>query len=389
MKPLVRPLVIFLAFGLLLLGLAYLVPLQVPYYQDFSVSYFTERGLLQGISIYDYPAQLEFVAAQTPEGFNFFPYPYPPWYALTTLFLGWFPIQVAARAWFFLNISMLSLSVWLLTPTWQILRRGLAVLAALMFIPALGLIFVGQYSAPVLLGAALFVHAARHERPALLALALLLLTFKPHIGGFLFLAGFLWLVWRRAPFAWRALRLTMAGGLLMLAIGFLADPAWPLTWLQSLARYRDLPGVQTCGLCASLPGWLARQVTGRSSTAEAALLGLLLALPVAALLFTRYRSCLRDPFILICMSAILTLMLDPYLLNYDYILLLIPLSWLVLRLAWPSLLIYLLSWSELILGRGQVLGLLSSALLAFGLMLFLLASRIDSPLNEAYNQLEN
>jgi hypothetical protein len=389
MKNLVRSLAFILLFCLLLLGLATFMPMPVPYYQDFSVSYFTESGLLHGISIYDYPAQLEFVAAQTPVGFNFFPYPYPPWYALSTLFLAWFPIQVAARAWFFLNISMLSLSVWLLTPSWQILKRGLAVLAALLFVPALGLVFVGQYSAPVLLGAALFVHAARHERPTLLALALLLLTFKPHIGGLIFLAGFLWLVWRRAPFAWHALRLTVAGGLLMLALGFLADPAWPLTWLQSLSRYRDLPGVQTCGLCASLPGWLARQVTGRSNTADAALLGMLLALPIAVLLFTRYRAYLRDPFILICMSAILTLILDPYLLNYDYILLLIPLSWLVMRLPCPSLLMYLLSWTELILGRGQVLGLLSSALLAFGLMLFSLASRIDSPPNEAYNQLDN
>ena len=87
---------IFCAAVLGILALSFFAPLPVPYLQDFSVTYYTDKGLLNGIPIYDYPAQVSFVKTLTNPNFTFHPYPYPPWYALATLPLGLPPIQVAA-----------------------------------------------------------------------------------------------------------------------------------------------------------------------------------------------------------------------------------------------------------------------------------------------------
>jgi hypothetical protein len=373
-----------------LLAVSFFAPLPMPYYQDFSVMYFTNKGLLNGIHIYDYPAQLDFVKTLTSPEFTFHPYPYPPWYALATVYLGWLPIQVAARMWFFMNLAMIGGATWLLTPGWKPILRILAAFAAIIFIPSFGLLIVGQYSAPVLLGAALFIWSTRKKSSAWAAIGLLLMTFKPHIGGVLFVAGFGWLIYacrceegeaRRSNFSlngglprspqsgslamtWKhAIWLAVIGGVVLAIIGFVADPAWPLTYIQSLARYRDIPGVQTCGLCASLSVALVRVASGQSNTGMAAWVSLVLALGAGILLFWRYRAALKDPVALTALSAILTLLLDPYLLNYDYILLLIPLFpcterrtvWLVRRNKLAAL-AYFIPWAALALGRnGNIL----------------------------------
>jgi hypothetical protein len=363
--------------GLLLffLVIAVLVPLAVPYYNDFSVMYFTGKSFLHGIPIYDYPAQLVYVKTLAPAAFAFYPYPYPPWYALLTLPLAWLPIQVAARFWFLLNLSMLSLVAWLLTPGWKFLPRSLALLATVLFIPSFGLLVVGQFSVPVLLGAAIFIHAARKKSALLWAGSLLLLTFKPHIGVLLFAAGFLWLWWGKSAQARRAVWQTLAGLVLLGLLGFLADPAWPLTYYQSLARYRDLPGVQSCGLCASLPVMLLRFVSGQSNTPLAALVGLALLLIFGSLLFWRYRfwQSLRHPATLIPVVAALTLLVDPYLLNYDYILLLLPLFWLAGRARAAALVIYFVPWLVLVSGNSGNVLLVCSGLVTF--ILFLVFGR--------------
>ena len=359
----------------MLVALAYFLPLPVSYYQDFSVMYFTNSARLHGIPIYAYPAQLAFVRPQTPAGFEFLPYPYPPWYALATLFTALLPIQAAARLWFFANLGMFALAAWWLTPHWKMPWRILAIPAAIMFIPAFGLLVVGQYSAPVLLGAAVFIFAARAGRSFWMAAGLLLLTCKPHIGFLLFMAGFGWLLLQKTPAPRRAIWYTLLGGVLLAALGFLADPAWPLTYLQSLARYRDLPGVETCGLCASLPVMLIRLVTGQSSLLLAAGLSAGLALLAGWLLFARYRIYMKEAGFLMAVAAVLTLLIDPYLLNYDYVLLLVPLFWLARpgRWSWLVLPVYLLPWGLLFLGR-QANAILSIA----GLLTFLLLLREPS-----------
>jgi len=140
--------------------------------------------------------------------------------------------------------------------------------------------------------------------------------------------------------------------------------------------------VQTCGLCASLPVALLKLFTGQSSTLAAVAPGLILALALAALLFWRYRRQPLDAALLVSLAAVTTLLVDPYLLNYDYLLLLVPLIWLVQheRLAVVP---YLIPWAALTLGRdGNMLLALA------GIMTFILILRrpIDSPAAQAYNQ---
>jgi hypothetical protein len=415
MKQTITTFTILLGTAGAILAASFFAPLPIPYYQDFSVMYFTNLGRLNGIPIYDYPAQLDFVKTLTSPAFTFHPYPYPPWYALATLHLGLLPIQAAARAWFFLNLAMIGGAAWLLTPGWKPIPRILAAFAAIMFIPAFGLLIVGQYSAPVLLGAALFIWSVRKHSAGWTAVALLLMTFKPHIGGILFLAGFFWLLGHCEPlaifrqrgnlqfaneaplagsspgldtsqrtwgystsgsFARRALWLTVLGGVVLAGLGFLADPAWPQTYLQSLGRYQDIPGVQTCDLCASLSVGLVRVATGQANTARAAWVSLFLAAGVLGLLFWRFRAHLKDAAALTGLSAALTLLLDPYLLNYDYLLLLVPLfSCTERRTVWLArreklaILVYFMPWAALALGRQGNLLLALAGLVTFVLVL--------------------
>jgi hypothetical protein len=366
-------------------ALAFFAPLPVASLQDFSVTYFTNRALLNGIAIYDYPAQLDFVKTLTAPNFTFHPYPYPPWFALATLWLGLMPLQVAARAWFLTNLGMLGAVTWLLTRGVRPPQRMLGFLAAVMFFPSFGLLVVGQYSLPVLLGGAVFVSAARRKSAPWLATGLLLMTFKPHIGGLLFLAGCAWLLFEKEPFARRALLLTAAGGLLLAGLGFLADPGWPLSYLQSIGRYQNLPGVQSCGLCASLSVMLIKGLSGQSSTSTAAVLSLVLALGLGLLLFRRVRAIFKQPELLIGLGCVLTLLIDPYLLNYDYVLLLLPFFWLARRsrLVWLA---YALPFGMLVLGRDGNVLLVFAAIVTF---ILILRQPIDAPPMQAYNQINN
>ena len=176
------------------MGLALILP-QREAVLDFVTLYSANLGVVQRVPIYDTPALTNLMIAQLnlPADFPLFPHPYPPWYALSTFFLSWLPPQKAVNAWMLLNIAMLITCAILWTIKWKPVARILAMLATLMFIPALGLIVVGQYSAPVLLGATLFFYSVRREDAPLTVLSLLLMTFKPHLGLFLFPACFLWL----------------------------------------------------------------------------------------------------------------------------------------------------------------------------------------------------
>lgn len=370
-----KPTLIVLCWLAVLLAIAFLAPLPVPYNQDFSVLYFSDKALLNGIPLYNYPAQVEWVRAQTRPDFEFHPYPYPPWYALATLPIAFLPIAVGARVWFLLNLTMLAALVWLLTPR----RRArvwllLGILAAVLFIPAFGLLIVGQYSAPVLLGTGLFAWAARRNSPWGLAAALGLMTFKPHIGLFLALAGFGWLILRRREtFARQAMLLTFLLAVFLAAVGLLADVRWPLTYLDSLLRYRDIPGVQSCGLCASLPVGLMRFVTGQSDTGQAAIVSVFMGLGLLGLFSWRFRARLAEADLLMSLAVVFTLLVDPYLLNYDYILLLFPLAILsgqVRSLPGRAVLLaaYLLPWVALAFGREGNPLLAVSTLLALALL---------------------
>ena len=71
---------------------------------------------------------------------------------------GWVvlvPITVAARLWFGLSLIMLIASIWLLVGGRVTARQLPLYCVAILWVPVLGSLFVGQYTFPVLLGAAL------------------------------------------------------------------------------------------------------------------------------------------------------------------------------------------------------------------------------------------
>jgi hypothetical protein len=354
------------------IAVAFFLPPRADEY-DFVMLYTSALGVIYRVPIYNTSAiqTLTLAHTQAAPNFQLFPYPYPPWYTLSTFYLGFLPPKVAANAWLLLNIAMLVTAIGLLTSGWKPLWRILAILAGLLFVPALGLLVVGQYSMPVLLGAALFYYAARREDASLTALGLLLMTFKPHIGIFLFPAGFLWLVFAKTPFARRALWMTIFGGLFLATLGFLADPAWPRTYLQALTGYRAIPGVSSCEKCASLSVLLVRLVSGHSNMLQGAGVSLVLALGLGGWLVWRRRALFAEPASLMALSATVTLLIDPYLLNYDYILLLIPLAMLAgkRRALWLGL-AYLLPWGTLIMGRDWNIFITLAGILVFGLLVW-------------------
>jgi hypothetical protein len=352
MKRVLLPLLFLSALGLMIL-VAYLpVPVRP---LDFQVIYHADMGLMRGIQLYDRNGQAQMIAnlaGVTPDQVVLYPFPYPPWYALTALPLAFLPIRAATRLWLELNVAMLMLAVWLLTEGWKPRARLAAFPLSLIFVPVLGALFVGQYVFPVLLGMSLLIYALRHENPLLTALAVALLTFKPHLGGLTLLAGMVYLWFHRDGFGRRALISTVLMGVFLFIVGFLADSAWPLNYFHSITGYGQISGVQSCKICASLPvtvaNWFDVQGIGSAFWIGGVLLLLLSGL------MTWKRPLWKSPGGIVAKATLVTLLVSPYLLNYDFILLLIPLFFLAGRMEnW-------LDW--LLVGIGYFLPLLGLGL---------------------------
>jgi hypothetical protein len=318
-------LILLLTFIFLLV--AALLPLPLPPYLDFQVIYHADLGLLRGIPVYDHAGQVNMIARLAnvqPDQVYVLPFPYPPWYALATVWLALLPIGIAVRLWFGLNVAMLFASVWLLTDGWVGIKRLTAFLPPFLFLPVLGTLLVGQYVFPVLLGAALCMYAVDKEKPLLIALACALLTFKPHLGALILLAIMVHLFLRKDAFSLRALIYTFLTGVLLAALGFLADPAWPLDYFHSLLAFGQVPGVPTCDQCTSLPVLIPRLANIQASFALAPFLGLVILIALLIWWMLTRRSTIQYPVQLLTLSVFVVLLANPYLLNYDFVLLLLP-----------------------------------------------------------------
>ena len=97
-----------------MLSVALYVPTSLPAHSDFSALYNTDLALVNRVPIYGIP-RVEALAAEhsdlPPDKFFLARFPYPPWYALSTFYLGLLPAKAAATLWFELNLFMLFLSV--------------------------------------------------------------------------------------------------------------------------------------------------------------------------------------------------------------------------------------------------------------------------------------
>lgn len=328
-----RNLLVFLLFPVILVILfviALYVPTSLPTHSDFSAIYNTNLALVNRVPIYDIP-NVEALAQQRSgipaENFFLARFPYPPWYALSTFYLGLLPAPAAATLWFELNLAMLFLSVWLLTDGWSGRLRLIAFPLALFFLPVLGALSVGQYDFPVLLGTSLLIYSLRKGNVALTTLGAVLLTFKPHVGALILLAALGWLLYNGGSFGRRVIRHLLIAGVFLFLAGFLADPAWIISYPRMLLNYQNEGNVSACSECASLPVWVSRWLLDGSLTTAVWIAVTMLVLLFA--LFYWMRSSFRSHELLLSAAVLSTLLISPYLYNYDFLLLLVPFAVLI------------------------------------------------------------
>ncbi len=321
-----------LLFVILLFSVALYVPNSLPAHSDFSAIYNTDLALVHRVPIYDLE-KVEALAVQyaeiPPEKFFLARFPYPPWYALSTFYLGLMPAKAAATLWFELNLVMLFLSVWLLTDGWPGRWRLVAFPLALFFFPVLGALSVGQYDFPVLLGTSLLIYSLRKENVPLTVAGMVLLTFKPHVGALILQAGVGWLIYHRSDFGKRFMRPLPAAGAVLFLVGFLADPAWILSYPRMLLNYQSEGNVSNCSECASLPVSLSRWFFDGSLT-NALWIAIVLLLAFGVMLYF-LRPLLKAHEFLLNAALLITLLASPYLYNYDFLLLLVPFAELARR----------------------------------------------------------
>ena len=385
-------LLIVFSIAIAMVLIALYVPHSLPAHSDFSALYNTDLALVHRVPIYaleDVEALAVQYAGIPEDRFFLARFPYPPWYALSTFYLGLMPARAAALLWFELNLVMLFLSIWLLTDGWPGRLRLIAFPLALFFLPVLGVLSVGQYDFPVLLGTSLLVYSLRREHIPLTVLGMVLLTFKPHIGALILLAALGWLFFHSRTFGWRVSRPLLAVAGVLFATGFIADPRWIVRYPLMLLNYQNEGNVSACSECASLPVWLSRWFLDGSLTSAAWIAVVLLIFLVGSLY--ALRASLKFPELLLCTALLVTLVVSPYLYNYDYLLLLVPFAVLIRRSHWTVnvviLLCYLVpTFAILVYGRNGNLSLAAAALIML-ILLYTSAKKvvIDFPVRTAYN----
>lgn len=330
MTRLMKPPLLYLAAAVFIVitmvAIALTVPNSLPAGSDFSALYNTDLALVNRVPIYDLEA-VEALAMEAsgvpPEKFFLARFPYPPWYALSTFYLGLMPAQSAAALWFQLNLVMLFLSIGFLTHGWDGRLKLAAYLLGLIFLPVIGALAVGQYDFPVLLGVSMLVYALRKEHVALATLGVVLLTFKPHVGALVLLSALIWLFVQRNEFGRRVMRYLLIAGIVLFAAGFLADPNWIFSYPKMLLSYQGEGNVASCSECASLPVYVSRWMFD-GSLSKAMLIAVVLLVVLAGLFFMRRKALLNSHELLLTSALLVTLLVSPYLYNYDFLLLLVP-----------------------------------------------------------------
>jgi hypothetical protein len=322
---------LYILSGILLAGLILWIALKVSIplatNSDFQVLYYTNVGLLQGVDVYDQQGKIQVISQikGVSLDMDFIPqFAYPPWFALSTFYLGLFSIQVAAVLWFEINLLMIFLSIWYLTDNWPGLQRLTAFPAAVLFFPVLGMLVIGQYDFPVLLGTSMLIHSIRHRHAVLTALAMALLTFKPHIGGVILLAGLIHILLNRDDFGKRVLVYLTVTGVFLFAVGFLADSVWPINYVDSLLNYSGLKHITSCSECASASVWISRFYDGSPGLSQASIIAVVLLISSVTVLFLARPFIWKSSSLLITAAVFVTLIASPYLYNYDYVLLIVP-----------------------------------------------------------------
>jgi len=331
MKKIYVVLVGIFVFGFMALIAIYFPATALPTNSDFSAIYNTDVALVNRIPIYDLVAVREFVQplSKVPDE-NFFlaRFPYPAWYALSTFYLGLLPASSAATLWFEINLLILFLSVWFLTDGWNGRLRLISFPFALLFLPVLGALSIGQYDFPVLLGTSLILFGLKKENILSVVIGTMLITFKPHIGGLIFIFLLIWLFFKQNEFGKRSIKYVFFSLFTLCLLGFLADLNWIRGYLNMLLNYQNEGNVTSCSECISVPMLISRWLFD-GSLRTAIFIGLTLLILFSILYFFKRDLFLKSSTVFITTALITTLWISPYFYNYDFILLLIPFAFLI------------------------------------------------------------
>jgi glycosyl transferase family 87 len=381
----------------LMFVIAIYVPTSIPSNEDFSGMYYADLALVHGVQIYDLPTMRVLAQVATPnvpaDKFYMPPFLYPPWFTLSTFYLGWMTVDAAAVLWFEINLILLFLSIWFLTDGWSERARLIAFPLGLIFLPVIGSLTVGQFVFPVLLGVSILIYALRRENVALTTLGVVLTTFKPHLGALILLSVLGWLIANRSNFGRRSLRAIIVTGIVLVLISFSADPHWliryPSLLLGISSNYGQSQNASLCVKCANLPVLLSRWIFA-GSLSKAALIALALFAVLVVLFFWVRSSLMKDPILLLNVTLIVTLIISPYLFNYDFIMLLIPIAvlWCESNLTQKIILgaCYFVPTLALgILGRAGNITLLIATLIIAVLLFQRAKSQVDVPALTSYN----
>jgi len=384
--------------SILMVAVAIYAPNTLPTDSDFGAVYNSGVAFVHRVPIYDVPA-VTAVAAENAgvpvDKFFLAPFPYPPWYSLSTFYLGWFPIQSAATLWFELNLVMLFFSIWFLTDGWSGRLRLIAFPLGLFFLPVIGALSIGQNVFPVLLGGAMLVYSLKKENIALTTLGSVLVTYKPHLGALMALSVLIYLIANRDNFGRRMLRPLVGTAVFLFVSAFIADPSWYIRYPKMLLgltseNYASGKSAVLCTKCASLPVWLSRWFFDASLTTAIRVAAMLL-LVLFILFFLIRTFLLKNPELLLTSALLTTFLVSPYLFNYDFILLLIPYAVLLSvknsRIEKVVVIIcYLVpTFAILLYDRAGNISLLIVTLVLTALIFLRARSQVDVPALTAYN----
>lgn len=290
--------------------------------------YAVDQGLQHGIGFYDHFGQMQVLATEMgvrPSDLNLPRFIYPPHLSLATFYLAWFSPDQAARMWFFLSGGMIFLSNHFLLRRLSLLKKSIGLFLSFLALPAIGGLFVGQFVAPVLLGLAIIVEGSKRESSWIVASGLILLTIKPQLGFIPFLVVTIWLMTRKRAWSNHSIGMCILGIMLLLIISWFVDPGWLGDYYRSILEFRNLPTYKVCEICSGLSVHLARTFSGEPNTTLALSFGTLMIMGLGVIFIFR-RWWKLDLPILLALAVITTMLVNPYLNNYDYLLLSLPMA---------------------------------------------------------------
>ena len=221
---------------------------------------------------------------------------------------------------------MIGTALHLIANGWGFRSKLYAILSTLSWSSIWMLLIVGQFIAPLMLGIALIMFAITHNQLLLLVAGMFLLTYKPHLGGFIFLFVVGWLLFKRY---YKPLKVIIFTHISIGIICLIINPLWLSDYIRTLIGFREQTTFTTCDDCSSGATLLVSAMTGKADTATALYVGIGIALVGSFIWWLIFQSRLDTTIeVTVYWSSVLALLSIPYVNNYDYAMLLLPFLWL-------------------------------------------------------------